>query len=182
MNYLEKFRDVHTFIFDVDGVLTNGNIVLTESGMQLRTMNVRDGFAIKQALSQSYHVVIISGGYSEGVASRLDYLGVKDYFLGVENKVEVFEDYIESRNIDAGQVLFMGDDLPDYPVMRLVGLPACPIDAVPEVLDIAQYVSPIKGGEGCVRDVIEKVMRLQGKWLPWKQMPTAEHTTDSNES
>ena len=111
----------------------------------------------------------------------MDYLGVKDYFLGVEDKVDVFNDFMESRKLDAAEVLFMGDDLPDYPLLRLVGLPACPIDAVPEVLEVAQYISPIKGGEGCVRDVIEKVMRLQGTWLPWEQTPSAEHTTDSNE-
>ena len=182
MNYLEKFRYIRTFIFDVDGVLTDGKIILAESGQQLRAMNVKDGYAIKQALNQSYNVVIISGAYSEGVANRLDYLGVEDYFLGVDDKVDIFEDYIESRNLDAGEVLFMGDDLPDYPLMRLVGLPVCPSDAVPEVLDLAQYVSPHKGGDACVRDVIEKVMRLQGKWLPWQQVASAEHTTDSNES
>ena len=178
MNYLEKFRDVRAFVFDVDGVMTDGNIMLTESGQQLRTMNIRDGYALRQAVLQGYHVAVISGGFSEGVASRLEYLGVKDYFFGVEDKVDVFEEYIANKNIDAGEVLYMGDDLPDYALMRIVGLPTCPNDAVPEILELSQYVSPRNGGTGCVRDVIEKVMRLQGSWIPWKQNVSADHTTD----
>ena len=180
MNYLERLRDVRTFIFDVDGVLTDGNLLLLDNGKQIRKMHIRDGYAIRHALREGYQVAVISGGYSEGVADRIEYLGVEHIFLGVEDKVEVFDDFIEQFNIDPGEVLYMGDDLPDYHLLRLVGMPTCPSDAVPEVMELAQYISPKKGGEGCVRDVIEKVMRLQGKWLPWQKDVSAEHSSDSN--
>jgi len=178
MNYLEALRDIHTFIFDVDGVMTNGELTLTDDGHQLRKMNIRDGYAIKHALSEGFKVAVISGAYSHGVAARLDYLGVRDAFLGVDDKVDIFEDFVETYKLDPGGILFMGDDLPDYGVMRIVGMPTCPADAVPEIVELSRYVSTFKGGEGCVRDVIEKVLRLQGKWVPWRKNVGAEHSTD----
>lgn len=165
MNQLERFQPIRTFIFDVDGVLTDSYVLVLEDGNSLRQMSVRDGYAIKRAVDQNYRVCIITGGISEGVKKRLEGLGVRDIFLGAEDKLEVYEGYIGNFSIDPETVLYMGDDMPDYPVMRRVGLPACPKDAVPEVLEIAKYISPLSGGEGCARDVIEKVLRLHGNWV-----------------
>lgn len=164
MNHLEHFHDITTFIFDVDGVLTDGNVLALEDGTLLRQMNIRDGYALKQAVKEGYNVCIITGGISEGVKKRLERLGVEDIFTGVEDKLKVFTRYIREKEIDQATVLYMGDDLPDYAVMRLVGIPACPRDAAHEMFEVAQYVSPYDGGKGCVRDVIEKVLRLNGQW------------------
>ncbi len=166
MNHLERFRAIHTFIFDVDGVLTDSSVLILEDGKLLRRMSIRDGYAIKRAVQEGYRVCAITGGKSDGVRSRLFNLGVSDIYLGAEDKLEAYGEILELYELDEDGILYMGDDVPDYPVMRKVGLPACPADAAPEVLKIAQYVSPYRGGEGCVRDVIEKVLRLQGKWSP----------------
>lgn len=166
MNHLEKFRDIHTFIFDVDGVLTNNEVLVLEEGQLLRKMNIRDGYALKRAVREGFRVCVITGGKSEGVRKRLEALGIPDVFLGRQEKLDTFKEYLTANDIDPAGVLYMGDDLPDYPLMRRVGLPACPQDAAPEILRIAVYVSHRKGGDGCVRDVIEKVLRLQGKWNP----------------
>ena len=165
MNYLEKFRSVRTFIFDVDGVFTNGNIIVLENGHLLRTMNIRDGYAVKIAIRHGYKIIIISGGKSSGVVQRLRNLGVTNIHIGVENKLEVYEELLEMLELDQDEILYMGDDIPDYEVMRKVGLPVCPSDAVPEIKKMVQYISPLKGGEGCVRDVIEKVLKLNAQWL-----------------
>jgi 3-deoxy-D-manno-octulosonate 8-phosphate phosphatase (KDO 8-P phosphatase) len=164
MNQLEKFRDIHTFLFDVDGVFTNNDILIMENGELLRQMNVRDGYAVKHAVQQGYRIGVITGGRSDGVRRRFEALGISDVFLGRSEKIEAYEEFIDEYGLDPEGILYMGDDLPDYPVMRRVGLPACPNDAIPEILNIALYVSPYAGGAGCVRDVIEKVMRLQHKW------------------
>lgn len=164
MNHLEKFRDIRTFIFDVDGVLTNNEVLVTEDGQLLRTMNIRDGYAIKHAVSEGYRICIITGGRSEGVRKRLEGLGVQDIYVNKSEKLEAYEEYVHMYDLDEGEILYMGDDLPDYPVMRRVGLPTCPSDATHELFEIAQYVSPIAGGHGCVRDVIQKVLLLHGKW------------------
>lgn len=168
MNHLEGFRAIHTFLFDVDGVLTDGSVLVTEEGDLLRRMSIRDGYAIKRAVLQGYRVCAITGGSSEGVRSRLLRLGVSDVFLGRQEKLEAYETLLQRYALDEAGILYMGDDLPDYPVMRKVGLPACPADAAPEVLQIAQYVSPYRGGRGCARDVIEKVLRLHRKWSPYQ--------------
>jgi len=165
MNYLEKFRDIDTFIFDVDGVLTNSELLVLESGKLLRKMSTRDGYAIKRAVQQGYQVCIITGGKSSGVVTRLEGLGVEHIYKGISNKIDALDEFVHTYDIDLGKVLYMGDDLPDYEVMRRVGLPACPQDAAHEIIEIAQYISTLKGGEGCARDVIEKVLRLHGKWL-----------------
>jgi 3-deoxy-D-manno-octulosonate 8-phosphate phosphatase (KDO 8-P phosphatase) len=164
MNYLEQFKEVKTFIFDVDGVLTNSQVLVTESGEQLRTMNIKDGYAIKKAVRAGYRVCIITGGSSEGVVKRLEGLEVKDIFWGVKDKIEVFLSYVRSNQVETSTILYMGDDLPDYQVMRLVGLPTCPADAAQEILEVSQYVSPKNGGQGAVRDVIEKVLKLNNQW------------------
>jgi len=165
VNFLEKLNDINTFIFDVDGVLTNGELLILENGQLLRKMNTRDGYAMKKAAQAGYNVCIITGGKSEGVKTRLEGLGITDIFINIENKREVYSEYIRRNGINADNVLYMGDDLPDYAVMRLVGLPACPADAAHEISELAAYISPYDGGKGCVRDIIEKVLRLHGKWL-----------------
>lgn len=165
MNYLEAFRQVRTFIFDVDGVLTNNQVLVLEDGKLLRQMNIRDGYAIKRAVQGGFRVCIITGGKSEGVRQRLEALGVTDIYIGRQEKLEAYEEMIRDYELKEEEILYMGDDVPDYAVMRKVGLPACPADAAPEILAICRYVSPLRGGEGCARDVIEKVLRLQGKWL-----------------
>ncbi len=164
MNYLESFRDIHTFMFDVDGVLTDSSVLVLEDGKLLRKMSIRDGYALKLAVQRGYRVAIITGGKSEGVRIRLENLGITDIYTGISNKLEVFEEYIHAYDLDPQGILYMGDDLPDYPVMRKVGLPACPKNAAPELFQLAAYVSPFGGGEGCARDVIEKVLRLHDKW------------------
>ena len=158
-------NDITTFIFDVDGVLTDGTIHVTQTGEMLRDMHIRDGYAMKAAVENGYTVCIISGGSNEGVRVRLRNLGITDIHLGVPNKVETFNEFIELYNIKPEQVLYMGDDIPDFHVMKLVGLPTCPQNAVPEIKNISKYISHINGGKGCVRDVIEQVMKVQGKWM-----------------
>jgi 3-deoxy-D-manno-octulosonate 8-phosphate phosphatase (KDO 8-P phosphatase) len=164
MNVLDKFKNIDTFIFDVDGVLTDNSLLVTEQGELLRSMNIRDGFAIKQAVEQGFRVCIITGGKSEGVVLRLKALGVQQVYKGINDKLNTFKTYVAENNIDPENILYMGDDLPDYEVMRRVGLPTCPADSVPEIIRISQYVSPLNGGKGCARDVIEKVLKLQQKW------------------
>ena len=164
MNHLEQFKTIHTFIFDVDGVLTNSQLLILENGQLLRQMNTKDGFAMKQAVLQNYKVCIVTGGKSQGVIERLKGLGITDIYTGVQDKMEVYQELIYAYRLKEEEILYMGDDLPDYPVMRQVGLPSCPNDAAPELFKVAKYISPFKGGQGCVRDVIEKVLKLQGKW------------------
>lgn len=164
-SYKELMNDITTFIFDVDGVLTDGTIHVTQTGEMLRHMHIRDGYAMKAAVENGYTVCIISGGSNEGVRVRLRNLGITDIHLGVPNKVETFKEFIELYNIKPEQVLYMGDDIPDFHVMKLVGLPTCPQNAVPEIKNISKYISHINGGKGCVRDVIEQVMKVQGKWM-----------------
>lgn len=163
-SYKEYLEHITTFIFDVDGVLTDGTISLTTTGEMLRTMHTKDGFAMKTAIDAGFHLCIISGGSNEGVRHRLEALGVTDIYLGANNKTEQLKEYMEKHGIKHENVLFMGDDIPDYPVMKLVGLPTCPQDAVPEIKAISKYISHKNGGKGCVRDVIEQVLKVQGKW------------------
>lgn len=163
-NYKEYLEHITTFIFDVDGVLTDGTISLTTTGEMLRTMHTKDGFAIKTALLSGFNVCIISGGSNEGVRQRLQGLGVTDIYLGAHNKIEQMDDYMAMNDIKHENILYMGDDIPDYPVMKRVGLPTCPQDAVPEIKAISKYISHKNGGQGCVRDVIEQVLKVQEKW------------------
>ncbi len=164
MNVLERFQAITTFVFDVDGVLTDNTVLVTEEGHQLRAMNVRDGYAIKKAIDEGFKVAIITGGKSEGVIKRLRGLGVTEVFVGIQDKLATLEDYLFHHSLSIEQVLYMGDDMPDVPPMRIVALPVCPSDACNEAMQIAKYVSPYSGGRGCVRDVIEKVLVLNGKW------------------
>jgi 3-deoxy-D-manno-octulosonate 8-phosphate phosphatase (KDO 8-P phosphatase) len=163
-NIFEYFKKINTFIFDVDGVLTNNDMLITEAGELLRTMSARDGFAIKHALQSGYRIAIITGGRSQGVIKRLQGLGIKDIFSGIEDKLPIYRNYLKENKLSSDTILYMGDDLPDLDIMRYVGLAACPADATPEVIEKCNYISPLNGGAGCVRDVIEKTMKLRGHW------------------
>ena len=162
-SYKEIMNQITTFIFDIDGVLTDSSVHISPTGEMLRTMNIRDGFAMKAALESGYNVCIISGGSNEGVRIRLRNLGITDIHLAAANKVETFNEYIDLYQIAPENVLYMGDDIPDYHVMQLVGLPTCPQDATPEIKAISRYISHKNGGKGAVRDVIEQVMKVQEK-------------------
>ena len=164
MNVLELFKPITTFIFDVDGVLTDGTILVLDNGLQARRMNIKDGFSLQMAIKKGYRVMIVSGGNSPQVANRLENLGVHEVNMAVLDKKSFVADYLAKNNIVKEQVLYMGDDLPDLVVMPIVGLPCCPADAVNEVKEAALYVSHLKGGDACVRDVIEKVLKLNGHW------------------
>lgn len=163
-HYLQEMKTIKAFVFDVDGVLTDGSLFVQERGEMLRTMYIRDGYAIQLAVKKGYKVCIISGGKSEGVISRLKRLGVEDVFMGVDDKTEKLEEYLISNNLKAKDILYMGDDMPDFDVMSIVGFPCCPADAVQEIVTLCKYISPLKGGRGCVRDVIEKVLKLNNCW------------------
>lgn len=164
MSVLQKFKPIKTFVFDVDGVLTDGSLLILNDGQQARVMNIKDGYALQLAIKKGYRVVVISGGTSEAVKLRLDKLGVKDCFLNVVNKREKLLEYAALHQLNREEILFMGDDIPDFVPMQLTGLPCCPADAVAEIKQISLYISPVDGGKGCARDVIEKVLKLNGHW------------------
>ncbi|MBN2638833.1 MAG: HAD-IIIA family hydrolase [Bacteroidales bacterium] len=164
-NYKALLTDVNTFIFDYDGVMTDGKVILQHDGAPLRTANVRDGYVLQLAVKLGYNVAIISGGFSKSMENRFEQLNIKDAFIGVKNKIEVYEKYIQNKGLKASQILYMGDDIPDIPVMKQVGVPVCPMDAAEEVKAVSVYISDKKGGEGCVRDIIEQVMKVQNKWM-----------------
>ena len=151
-NYKERLQKINTFVFDYDGVLTDGTVILMSNGEALRTANVKDGYALQLAMKKGYRIAIISGAYSESVRKRFESLKVSDVFLGIEKKIEVFVNYLAKHEIAAEQVLFMGD-------------PTCPADAAEEIKSLATYISHHSGGHGCVRDVIEQVLKIQGKWM-----------------
>lgn len=164
MNVLELFKEITTFVFDIDGVLTDGTVLLLENGLQARQMHVKDGLALQMAIRNGYKVFVISGGTSEPVIRRLEYLGIDEIHLGLKDKLKFFEGMRQQYGLNWNEILYMGDDLPDIPVLEKVGLPCCPKDAVSEVKATAKYISSIKGGKGCVREVIEKVLKLNGHW------------------
>ena len=164
ISYKELMPKIDTFIFDVDGVLTNGMVTIFPNGELVRQMNIKDGYALKTAVDAGYKVCIISGGSNESVLTRLEALGLTDVYLGIHDKIKVYEELLDKYNLAAENVLYMGDDVPDYPVMEKVGFPCAPNDAATEIKGVSVYISPRKGGEGCVRDVIEQIMRVQGKW------------------
>lgn len=164
-NYKELLKNISTFIFDYDGVLTEGIVTLTEEGEPLRTANVRDGYALQLAVKKGYRIAVISGGKSKSMMNRLSSLGIEDVFLGVEHKIEVFNDYLEKNGLKKEEVVYMGDDIPDYQVMQQAAVAACPADASEEIRSISHYISHFEGGRGCVRDIIEQVLKLQQKWM-----------------
>ena len=164
MNVLELFSKITTFVFDVDGVLTDGSLLVMPGGVMVRRMNIKDGYALQLAVKKGYRVIIISGGNSPEVEERLSRLGITHIFMRTENKMLTLESVMQQQHLTPSEVLFMGDDVPDLEVMSRVDLPCCPADAVTEIKQISKYISPLKGGEGCVRDVIEKVLKLRGNW------------------
>ncbi|WP_153799713.1 KdsC family phosphatase [Foetidibacter luteolus] len=170
MNVLELFKPITTFVFDIDGVLTDGSLLLLPGGAMARKMNIKDGYALQLAVKKGYHVVAISGASSDEVKERLLYLGIKSIFMRVEDKLACLRDFMGGQGVDFAQVMYMGDDVPDVEVMGHAGLACCPADAVVEVKDIAHYISPFSGGMGCARDVIEKVLKLNGNWMGDKQV------------
>ncbi len=165
MNVLELFKKITTFVFDVDGVLTDGTVLVLDNGLQARRMHIKDGFALQMALKNGYRVKVISGGNSPEVKARLEKLDVTDVDMAVLDKKAFLEAYILAGKLKKEEILYMGDDLPDIPAMSLAGLPCCPADAVNEVKEAAQYISSVNGGFACVRDVIEKVLKLNGHWI-----------------
>jgi len=164
MNILEQFKKITTFIFDVDGVLTDGTILLLENGVQARRMNIKDGFAMQLAVKAGYKILIVSGGNSPEAANRLEKLGIAEIHMGVLDKQSFIKNYLDTNQLTREKVLFMGDDIPDLPAMSVIGLSCCPADAVSEIKQNVLYISPYNGGLGCVRDVIEKVLKLNGHW------------------
>lgn len=164
MNILAKFKPIKLFVFDVDGVLTDGTLLVLNDGQMARRMNIKDGYALQLAVKKGYRVLVISGGTSDAVKQRLDKLGVTENYLQVENKKEKLLQYVSEHGLKWEEVLFMGDDIPDHSAMQLVGLPCCPADAATEIKQISQYISSFDGGKGCARDVIEKVLKLNGHW------------------
>lgn|SRR5690606_2439986 len=163
-NYKELLAGVTTFILDVDGVLTDGSVLVTTDGQMLRKMSISDGYAIKTAVQKGYNICIITGGTNDGVKTRLKGLGVTDFYMGAHHKKDALEEYLDVYKIDPGNVLYMGDDIPDIPPMKMVALACSPQNAAPEVKAISDYISHKNGGEGSVRDIIEQVLKVRGDW------------------
>lgn len=160
----EKLKNIRTFIFDIDGVLTPGSVLVTEEGHMLRSVNIKDGYALQHAVKQQYNIGIISGGNSAGMLSRFRGLGIEHIYLGQKNKSAAFEEVCRVFGISPYEVAYMGDDMPDYPVLKSVGLACCPADAADDIKEICHYVSPVSGGQGCARNLIETAMKLQNTW------------------
>lgn len=163
-NYKTKLNSIKCFVFDVDGVLTNGNLLITTEGKLLRTMNIKDGYAMQLAIKKGYKVAIISGGNDEGVPLRLKKLGVEEIHMGVSNKLQTLLIVMNHYRLQKEEVLYLGDDMPDLESMKHAGLACCPYDAVPQIREVCDYISPLKGGDGCARDVIEQVLKLHKVW------------------
>ena len=163
-NFKQKLTRIKTLLFDVDGVLTNGQVFLMENGEFVRNMNSKDGFALQLAVKKGYRVAIITGGNSQVVKKALHALGIADVFLSQHDKLQCYKDYINEHSLNEEEILYMGDDLPDYEVMQRVGIASCPNNSAHEIKEISIYISNRNGGEGCARDIIEQVMRSQGKW------------------
>lgn len=164
MHILSRLKLIRVFIFDMDGVLTDGNLLIDDRNQWLRRMNIHDGYALQLAVKENFRVVVVSGSDAEPVKHRLNKLGITDVFMNVENKEKLIRDFAAGHEIALNEILYMGDDIPDYSCMKIAGVGACPADAVFEIKEIASYISPCNGGEGCVRDVIEKVLKLNHRW------------------
>lgn len=163
-NFKELLHNVKAFVFDVDGVFSH-NVLVHPSGELLRSMNIKDGYAVQYAVKKGYPIAIITGGNSEAVRIRFKSLGITDIYLKSQNKIVDFKNFLLNNQLTAADVLYMGDDLPDYEIMKKVGVPTCPADAVEEIKAISVYISHKTAGEGCVRDVIEQTLRVQENWM-----------------
>ena len=164
-NLIPQMKEIKAFAFDIDGVLTKGDVLVNEEGQMLRSVNIKDGYALQHAVKQGYPIAIISGGKSEGMRKRFEGLGLQHIYLGQEHKEAAFADFLLKVNLQPQQVAYMGDDMPDLPLIQQVGLGCCPKDAAIDIKDIAQYISPNNGGEACVRELIERVMKIQNTWF-----------------
>lgn len=164
ISYKEKLNNIKTVILDVDGVLTDGNLILLPTGEMVRTMNTRDGYAMQLAIKQGIRIAVITGGRDEAVVNRLKYLGLTDIYVNKRDKVEALEDLLFSYGLDPDEIAYMGDDYPDLAVMNMVGLACCPNDACMDVRKASEYISPENGGKGCVRDLLEQILKVQNKW------------------
>lgn len=165
INYREKLSEITTFIFDFDGVLSDGKIWVMPNGEQVRATNVKDGYAMQYALKKGYNVAIISGGTGDSMRLRYQTFKGIDIFLGVSNKLEKLKEYCKIKNIDPQSIAYTGDDIPDIEIMQHCGLKCCPADACTEIKETSHYISHCNGGNGCVRDIIEQTLKRQGKWL-----------------
>lgn len=160
----EKLKNIKAFVFDVDGVMTDGSVIATEDGHFLRNFNIKDGYALQHAVKSGYQIAIISGGNSLGVVKRFQALGIKDIYIGQQHKDAAFNEFVAKHDLNLSEILYMGDDMPDYTLMKSAGISACPHDAASDIRSICDYVSPLAGGKGCVRDILEMTMKLQSKW------------------
>lgn len=160
----DQFKRVKAFVFDVDGVLSDGSVLVNDQGEQWRAFNIKDGYALQLAVKKGYPIAIITGGRSPGVRKRMEGLGIQDVYMGIHDKKAVLHDWLSGNRLTLADILYMGDDIPDLENMKIAGFPTCPADAVEEIKAVSAYISAKRGGEGAVRDVVEKVMKLQGKW------------------
>lgn len=165
MSYKSRLKEIKAFVFDVDGVFTDGSVYLMPDKSMCRVMNVLDGYAVVKAIKENYKICVITGGDDPMVRNRINYLGITDYYAKISDKLEKFEEFKKKYDLKNEDILTMGDDLPDIEMMLVSGISACPENSVPEVKQISNYISPIQGGKGAVRDVIEQVMKVHGKWI-----------------
>jgi 3-deoxy-D-manno-octulosonate 8-phosphate phosphatase (KDO 8-P phosphatase) len=172
MHILSRLKLIRTFVFDMDGVLTDGSLVVCDGGKWLRRMNVRDGYALQLAVKSGFNVIVVSGSDSPPVTARLKKLGVQNVFMNVKEKEIFLKEFASKKDLPLNEILYMGDDIPDYSCMKMVGIAACPADAAFEIKEIADYISLLRGGYGCVRDVLEKVMKLNHKWTLQSSIPS----------
>ena len=172
MHLLSRFKLIKTFVFDMDGVLTDGSLLVDHENNWLRRMNIRDGYALQLAAKSGFNVIVISGSDSPHVNERLNKLGIKDVFMNVPDKEKFLRELAFKKELALSEILYMGDDIPDFSCMRIVGIAACPNDAAFEIKEIASYISPLRGGYGCVRDVVEKVLKLNNKWSLFTTIPS----------
>jgi 3-deoxy-D-manno-octulosonate 8-phosphate phosphatase (KDO 8-P phosphatase) len=172
MHILSRLKLISTFVFDMDGVLTDGSLLIDHQNNWLRKMNIRDGYALQLAVRSGFKVIVISGSDSQQVKDRLNRLGITDVFMKVADKEKFLKELAVKKKLALSETLYMGDDIPDYASMKIAGIGACPADAAFEIKEIASYISPFAGGYGCVRDVIEKVLKLNNKWILTTNIPS----------
>ncbi len=164
-NFKGLLADVKAFVFDIDGVLTNGNVLVLENGQMARSMSTRDGYALQHAVKKGFKIGIISGGKSEAAKERLKNLGIHDIYIGISDKLDSLKEFMHIHELKFENILYMGDDMPDYEVLQKCGVPTCPNDAAQEIKDLCMYISDKNGGDGCARDVIEQVMKIHKNWI-----------------
>lgn len=164
-HFREDLTSIRAFAFDVDGVLATSKVIVHPDGEMMRNVNIKDGYALQYAIKKGYHVAIITGGNSEPVRERFRRLGITDIYMQSTDKLDDLNDYMYKYDLKPEEILYMGDDIPDIEVLQVVGMPTCPADAVEEVKNLARYISDKDGGEGCVRDIMQQVLKVQGNWM-----------------